>query len=164
VIKTLWAPWRAAYVEGGAEADSCIFCVATGAPERRKKLVLAEARSSIVMLNKYPYNGGHLLVAPKNHERSLASLSTEDYGRVCEAVRRCVAILGAAYRPDGFNVGINLGRAGGAGVEAHLHWHVVPRWEGDTNFMSVIGEVKVMSQDLTSVYDRLAPYFREFSD
>ena len=112
------------------------------------------------MMNKYPYNNGHLLVAPKHHENSLANLTPEEYSDLSEVLRRAIEITKQVYHPGGVNVGMNLGKCAGAGIEDHLHWHIVPRWEGDTNFMPVLGETRVMPQHLADSYDRLAPHFQ----
>jgi ATP adenylyltransferase len=111
------------------------------------------------MMNKYPYNNGHLLIAPKQHENSLAGLAPEEYSDLSEVLRRAVDIVKTVLNPGGVNVGMNLGKCAGAGIEDHLHWHIVPRWEGDTNFMPVIGETRVMPQHLADSYDRLQPHF-----
>jgi ATP adenylyltransferase len=115
------------------------------------------------MLNKYPYNNGHVLIAPKRHEKHLSGLSAEEYGDLSEALRRSVDIVHEVLRPGGVNLGMNLGKCAGAGVENHLHWHIVPRWEGDTNFMPVIGETRVMPQHLLDSYDRLHAHFQRLS-
>lgn len=128
----------------------------------RSSLVLAQTSHSIVMLNKYPYNSGHILLAPMRHTNQLSSLLPEEYMDICRALRGAVDILLKALRAEGINLGMNLGRCAGAGVEDHLHWHVVPRWEGDTNFMPVVGEIRVMPQHLMESYDRLSPFFRNF--
>jgi ATP adenylyltransferase len=112
------------------------------------------------MLNKYPYNNGHLLLAPKRHENSLAQLPVEDFVDLNETLRRTIEIVREVFNPGGFNVGMNLGKCAGAGIEDHLHWHIVPRWEGDTNFMPVLGETRVMPQHLLDCYDRLQPRFQ----
>jgi ATP adenylyltransferase len=112
------------------------------------------------MLNKYPYANGHLLLAPKRHAQHLASLSAEEYGDLNEALRRSVEIVQQSYHPAGINLGMNLGKCAGAGIEDHLHWHVVPRWEGDNNFMPVLAETRVLPQHLLESYDQLKPYFQ----
>jgi ATP adenylyltransferase len=122
-------------------------------------LVLTQSRHAVVMMNKYPYNNGHLLIAPKQHENSLAGLAPEEYSDLSEVLRRAVDIVKTVLNPGGVNVGMNLGKCAGAGIEDHLHWHIVPRWEGDTNFMPVIGETRVMPQHLADSYDRLQPHF-----
>jgi ATP adenylyltransferase len=115
------------------------------------------------MLNKYPYNNGHLMVAPKRHEKELSALSPVEYQDLSEALRKSTALIVRALNPGGINLGMNLGRCAGAGVEDHLHWHIVPRWEGDANFMPVVGEVRVMPQHLLESYDRLSPLFQDFA-
>ena len=115
------------------------------------------------MMNKYPYNNGHLLIAPKRHENNLAQLPSDAFIDVSETLRRAVEIVGKVLSPGGINLGMNLGKSAGAGIEAHFHWHIVPRWEGDTNFMPVIGETRVMPQHLLDSFDRLEPHFRSLS-
>src|ERR1700694_2766253 len=137
----LWAPWRSAYV-GKARAGrlSCIFCFGRiGAEARRRRLVLHAGRLALVMLNRYPYNNGHLMVAPRRHVASLELLTREELSDLSEFVAQSVQRLRAAYRPAGLNVGMNLGRAAGAGIVDHMHCHLVSRWAGDKNFMPVIG-------------------------
>lgn len=162
MTKIIWAPWRMAYIEGSKD-EACIFCakLELKGPDRRARLVLADTTHSVVMLNKYPYNNGHLLVAPKRHERELSALSSAEYQDLCEALRKSTDRIIKALKPGGVNLGMNLGRSAGAGVEDHLHWHIVPRWEGDTNFMPVFGEVRVMPQHLLESYDRLMPHFED---
>lgn len=162
-MKPIWAPWRAAYVESGPKEPGCIFCGRLEGGDLRSGLLLARTSHSLVMLNKYPYNAGHLLLAPKRHTNEMATLPREEYEDLSETLRSSVAIVLKVLRPGGVNLGMNLGRCAGAGVEDHLHWHIVPRWEGDTNFMPVVGEVKVISQHLLESYDRLSPHFKDLS-
>jgi len=159
-MKPLWAPWRMAYIEEEKPAG-CIFCDKPREQDPRAALVLGQTAHSVVMLNKYPYNNGHILIAPKRHEHRVVALSETEYRDVCDAVRLALDVLERSFRPGGFNVGMNLGRTAGAGVADHLHWHIVPRWEGDTNFMPVVGETRVIPQHLLDHYDRLSPIFRE---
>jgi ATP adenylyltransferase len=149
-----------AYIEGAKETG-CIFCDKPKELDRRSSLVLGQTARSIVMLNKYPYNNGHLLIAPKEHVRDFSVLSEEAYADLGWVLKESVEIIGKVLRPSGINLGMNLGRCAGAGVEDHLHWHVVPRWEGDTNFMPVVGEVRVIPQHLAESYDRLSVFFRD---
>ena len=158
-MKPLWAPWRMAYIEEEKPAG-CIFCDKPREKDSRAALVLGQTAHSVVMLNKFPYNNGHVLIAPKRHENRLPALPAAEYRDVCESLKLALEILERSLRPGGFNVGMNLGRTAGAGVEDHLHWHIVPRWEGDTNFMPVIGETRVIPQHLLDNYDRLSPIFR----
>jgi ATP adenylyltransferase len=156
----LWAPWRMTYISSTKEPQVCIFCDRPAQPDARENLVLRADNWVCVMLNRYPYNSGHLMVAPRKHAADFAALDADEYGNLMESFRRAVAVVREVFRPDGLNVGANLGKVAGAGFDAHLHWHVVPRWNGDTNFMPVIADVKVMPQHLLETYDRLAPHFR----
>lgn len=162
-MKQIWAPWRMAYINGDSPDVGCVFCIHSRAEDYRQSLVLALTRHSMVMLNKYPYNNGHLLLAPKRHGKNLSELSLEEYGDLSEALRRSVEIIRKLLNPGGINLGMNLGKCAGAGIEDHLHWHVVPRWEGDTNFMPVVAETRVMPQHLLDSYDRLQPHFQSLS-
>ena len=159
-MKQLWAPWRMEYIDQNSKETGCIFCEKPRAADRREALVVAQSAYSVVMLNKYPYNNGHLLVAPKRHEKQLCGLPAEEYDDMNETLRRAVAIVGKIFNPGGINLGMNLGKCAGAGVEDHMHWHIVPRWEGDTNFMPVVAETRVMPQHLLDSYDRLQPFFQ----
>jgi ATP adenylyltransferase len=156
-MDVLWAPWRMAYV-GGPATSGCIFCTALQS-DPRERLLLCTTRGSIVMLNRYPYASGHLMVAPRRHTADLPGMAADEHGDLADTVRRAMAIVDEALRPQGMNVGMNLGAAAGAGVVDHLHWHVVPRWIGDTNFMTTVAEARVMPQHLLDTYDRLRPAF-----
>jgi ATP adenylyltransferase len=162
-MKQLWAPWRMTYIDQGTKEDGCVFCEKVRQDDLRDALVLAQTTHSVVMLNKYPYNNGHLLLAPRRHEKRLSNLSVTEYADLNEALRQSVEIVLAALHPGGINLGMNLGKCAGAGVEDHLHWHIVPRWEGDTNFMPVVGDIRVMPQHLLESYDRFKPYFQSFA-
>jgi len=163
-MKNLWAPWRMTYILGEDEhgkSQKCIFCVEenrTGPDKSR--LILYLGRSSLVMMNRYPYNNGHLLAAPRRHVPDLSSLTAEEMTDLMLTVRSAVDIVSKTANPDGFNVGLNLGRVAGAGIEAHLHFHIVPRWNGDTNFMTVFDDVRVIPEHLEASFDRLVPYFQ----
>jgi ATP adenylyltransferase len=158
-MERLWAPWRMTYLEHSAP-PGCFFCAAAASGDDRVHLTIARDPAAVVMLNKYPYGHGHLLVAPVRHVARLGDLADVEYDGLMRAVRRTAAALESAFHPEGMNVGMNLGRAAGAGVADHCHWHVLPRWNGDTNFMPVIGDVKVMSEHLEATFDRLQPLFR----
>ncbi len=163
-MKVLWAPWRLSYVSAPDAKSGCIFCDKPGltdAAQRRQALVLYSDASVSIMLNRYPYSNAHLMVAPRTHSADLGAMTAEQSGPILEQVSRCVRILDSACSPAGFNIGANLGLAAGAGIADHLHWHVVPRWEGDTNFMPVLGDVKVMPEHLEATYDKLYPMFQE---
>lgn len=157
-VDILWAPWRMAYVSGRGRPEGCIFCVAVTGDEARHR-VLARTGTALLMLNAYPYASGHLMVAPHRHVASPEELSEREHLDLALLACRALAALRATYAPDGFNLGMNLGAAAGAGVAGHLHLHVVPRWVGDTNFMPVVGAVKVIPESLEDTYRRLRPHF-----
>jgi ATP adenylyltransferase len=156
-MQVLWAPWRMGYIERPA-ARGCIFCAATSG-DPRDRLLLGTTPGSLVMLNRFPYQNGHLMVAPRRHAAVLHDLPDDEHADLSETLRRSVRMLGEVFNPNGFNVGLNLGACAGAGIADHLHWHIVPRWDGDTNFMPVVADVKVMPQHLLTTYDRLRPAF-----
>jgi ATP adenylyltransferase len=157
-MDVLWAPWRMAYI-GGPKDQRCLFCVQLASDDPRTGLVLARPRNGIIMLNRYPYANAHLMVAPQRHTADLNVLSAAEYADLSEHVRRAAAILHQEFQPEGLNIGINLGRAAGAGIADHLHWHLVPRWVGDVNFMPVIGQTRVLPEHLENLWDRLRPRF-----
>jgi len=158
-LDQLWAPWRLAYVvkePRHAQADEgCFICRGLAESEDRRNLIVRRTPLSVVLLNKFPYNNGHLLVAPLAHKGGLQELSPEELLEVMESVRLMVTVLERKMQPDGFNLGVNLGKVAGAGLPGHLHWHIVPRWNGDTNFMPVLTDVKVIVQSLEALYDML---------
>jgi ATP adenylyltransferase len=148
VAKPLWAPWRLEYIQQADELDRCIFC------EPEEELVVARTPSALALLNKYPYASGHLLVAPRRHTDDFA-LADDEAAAVHALATRGMDALRSIYAPHGFNVGWNLGRVAGAGVEDHVHLHLVPRWNGDTNFMPVLADVKVLPEHLLETARRL---------
>jgi ATP adenylyltransferase len=157
-VERLWSPWRHAYVTRGQEPEGCVFCAAPASDEGRA-LVVHEGGTCYVILNLFPYNGGHLMVVPRRHVATLAALQDDELLDVARTTRLAEAALNDAYQPQGLNVGINLGRPAGAGIVDHLHVHLVPRWNGDTNFMPVIGNVRVLPEDLHATAVRLRPIF-----
>jgi len=157
-LEVLWAPWRMQYIEA-PKADSCIFCIPPDDSVLRSALILGVTPHARVILNKYPYTNGHLLIAPHRHTAQLADLPEDEFYDLMALLRRAITVVETAFRPQGINVGMNLGTCAGAGIADHVHWHVVPRWVGDTNFMPVVGAVRVMPQHLLESYDRLRPYF-----
>jgi ATP adenylyltransferase len=161
-VQRLWTPWRRAFVEGGdhKSTDECFLCEAPKAGDDRANLIVYRAEYVYVVLNRFPYNSGHLMIVPYIHRGDLPGLEAPVASQLMEVTQRSVAVLQRAYRPDGFNVGLNLGQAAGAGVPNHLHVHVVPRWVGDTNFMPLVGDTKVLPETLDQTYDRLEPIFR----
>jgi len=154
-VKPLWAPWRLAYV-AGPKVEGCVFCEALTSNDDRAALVLHRAELGFLILNRYPYNSGHLMVVPNRHVARLDALSPQEAEALMRLAALAVRVLESAAGAQGFNVGMNLGRAAGAGIEEHLHMHVVPRWVGDTNFMPVLGDTKVIPEHLEATYDRLA--------
>jgi ATP adenylyltransferase len=158
-MDVLWAPWRRRYVTGEARGPSCVFCDAVAPGDDAGRLVLERLATAFVILNAFPYTSGHLMTVPNRHVASPEDLTEAEQADVLRGLRAALAALRAAYRPDGFNLGANLGRAAGAGIEGHFHLHVVPRWSGDTNFMPVVGAVRVMPEGLEETYRRLAPHF-----
>lgn len=165
-MKNLWAPWRMTYIAGEdeqTENQSCIFCVDKDkAGPDKERLILHVGRLSMVMMNRYPYNNGHLLVAPRRHVPDLASLTKEEMTDLLAMVRDTIEVMRRDSSPDGFNVGLNLGLVAGAGVADHIHFHLVPRWNGDTNFMTVLADVRVVPEHLEAAFDRLLPYFKSW--
>ena len=151
--KPLWAPWRLEYVQQADELDRCIFC------EPEPGLLVHEEEAALAVLNRYPYTSGHLLVAPRRHLAELGELDEREVLAVHGLGVRGIDALRAEYRPHGFNLGWNLGRVAGAGIEGHVHLHVVPRWNGDTSFMPVLADVKVLPEALQRTAERLRPHF-----
>jgi ATP adenylyltransferase len=156
-MQVLWAPWRMTYIAGKKE-PGCIFCLAAATADRRHHLILAQ-QPAVVMLNKFPYASAHLLVAPRTHTADLGALAADEFHAVMDTLRTAAARLGDTFHPEGMNIGMNLGTAAGAGVADHLHWHIVPRWGGDTNFMPMLADVRVMPEHLDATYARLQPVF-----
>jgi len=157
MTERLWAPWRFDYVSqaSAVEAGRCLFCEVLNAPTDRDGLVLFRGERAYVMLNAFPYTSGHLMVAPVRHGNDLQALDDDETLEIGRLVQRAVGWLKHLYRPEGFNIGANIGAAAGAGIPQHLHWHIVPRWAGDTNFMTTVGDVRVIPQDLYATWDKL---------
>jgi ATP adenylyltransferase len=154
-MKTMWAPWRMEYILGNKE-NGCIFCKALS---EQDNLTLYKGKATLVVMNKFPYINGHLLVSPIKHISSLDQLSKSEMGDLLKTVEQAVGILKKVMNPDGFNVGLNLGKVAGAGVEEHLHFHIVPRWFGDTNALTVFADVRVIPEHLITTYNNLKPHF-----
>jgi ATP adenylyltransferase len=158
VTDQLWAPWRLEYVQKADEQDGCLFCLAAdGSDEAR--LVVHRGGTAFALLNRFPYASGHLMVAPIRHEADLAALDDEEILEIHRLASQAIGALAQAFSPQGYNLGWNLGRVAGAGVVDHVHLHVVPRWVGDTNFMPVLADVKVLPEHLTSTRDKLAQHW-----
>jgi ATP adenylyltransferase len=157
-LEHLWSPWRLAYITGGASAGGCVFCGVLTDPAAEPLLVHRGA-TCFVILNLFPYNNGHLMVIPNRHIASLAAASREELDELIALTRIGEIALTEAYAPHGMNMGINLGKPAGAGVLDHVHMHIVPRWNGDTNFMTVVGQTRVLAEELPDTATRLRPIF-----
>ncbi|MBT4382533.1 MAG: HIT domain-containing protein [Candidatus Marinimicrobia bacterium] len=159
----LWAPWRIDYIRSPKE-DGCIFCNKPEKNDDQSSLILARGKHSYVLMNLYPYNNAHLMVAPYSHESNTQSLSPETLSEIIWFSDKTMEILKEKLSAEGFNFGANIGSAGGAGIEEHIHFHIVPRWSGDTNFMPVLGHTKVQVQGLEDTYDHLLPAFNQLME
>ena len=158
-MERLWAPWRMQYI-GGDQRPGCLFCrVIENPDDEDAKLVVWRAKGAIVLLNKFPYNPGHAMVAPIAHKASLEELDDAESADLIGAVRRTFTVLRSVMKPDGLNAGVNVGTAAGAGIPDHVHFHVVPRWNGDTNFMAMIDDVKIVNEALTQTAEKLKQAF-----
>ena len=160
-MRYIAAPWRADYVRQGLAAKSCVFCEALKGRDDRGAGVLFRGRRHIIMLNKYPYTPGHLMIAPRRHLADFVEARPGERAELADLLQVALRVLGEAYRPQGFNTGMNLGASAGAGVAGHYHLHVVPRWTGDSNFMPLVGATRVFIEDLDTTYKRLRPLFDE---
>jgi ATP adenylyltransferase len=157
--RPLWAPWRSEYIEGAHAPRGCIFCEPESPKPDRERLILHRGRHVFVLLNRYPYAAGHLMVAPYAHAAKLAQLDDEARAELMNRLAQSAAILEATFACEGLNVGANLGKAAGAGFADHLHFHLVPRWSGDVNFMTSIGEIRVIPSHIERSFDQLLPAF-----
>ena len=151
----LWAPWRIEYIKNTSKPEGCIFCDKPRKKDDRKNLIVHRAELVFVMMNRFPYNNGHLLIVPYRHTGELASLSNSEKVELFDLLQRSQDVLREVMHPQGFNIGMNLGRLAGAGIADHIHFHIVPRWGGDTNFMPVIGHTKVISEGLEETWEKL---------
>lgn len=157
-MKQLWCPWRIDYILG-PKPDACVFCLPEHTREDEERLVLYRGKHNFVIMNKYPYNNGHLMVTPYRHLMDICALTEEESAELMRLLRACTAILQKSFSPEGVNLGLNQGGAAGAGIREHLHFHLVPRWNGDSSFMAVLDEVRVMPEHLHSTYATLKPHF-----
>ena len=162
-MKSIWAPWRMDYILGD-KSKTCIFCSKPGEKNSKTNLVLYRGKLSMVMINKYPYSYGHLLVAPNKHVSGLEDLEVSEVNNLSLVLQKSIIILKEEFQPHGFNVGLNQGKVAGAGLEEHLHFHVVPRWIGDINFMPLLAETRVIPEHLDETYDRLSPFFKQLDN
>jgi ATP adenylyltransferase len=157
----LWSPWRLSYVTGTGKVAGCVFCEAESGAE--DSLVVFRGIRCFVILNKYPYNNGHLMVVPNRHVAALCEATADEQCEIIELASRAETAIREAYAPHGLNMGINLGKPAGAGILDHLHMHVVPRWDGDTNFMTVVGQTRVLPEELPVTAERLRPIFERLA-
>lgn len=159
----LWSPWRMDYITNQSQSDQCPFCQALVLDDKADEgaLIVFRGKDAFVMLNRYPYTSGHLMVLPYLHEEKLAELHQETRAEMMELIQRACAVLEDIYHPEGYNVGLNLGAAAGAGLPRHLHWHIVPRWKGDTNYMTTVGGVRVIPEALEDTYQKIKSHWLE---
>ncbi|MBI4388895.1 MAG: HIT domain-containing protein [Nitrospinae bacterium] len=159
-MKQLWAPWRMEYIRQD-KAGECIFCALPRAGDDAQNYILHRDSLCFIIMNVFPYNNGHVMVSPFGHVNCITKLDRAQMDQMGALTQKCVEALSAAYAPDGFNIGLNLGKSAGAGYDEHIHTHIVPRWNGDTNFMPVLGETRVHPEHLRATYDRLFPLFQK---
>ena len=157
-MEQIWAPWRRKFIESFT-GEGCIFCDLPAGKDDRKTLILYRGAEAFIIMNAYPYAAGHLMVVPFRHVARLSELTGSERHEIIDLTARCESALASAMKPEGFNAGFNLGRSAGAGVDKHLHCHIVPRWVGDTNFMPVIAGTRVINESLEATYDKLKEYF-----
>ena len=167
-MERLWSPWRSAYIDSlkdKSDDGQCVFCIAKEESiDNEKSLVIFNDELVFTILNKYPYNNGHLMVVPKNHFSDLSELSSDEFYQIARQIKIATEALKKIYNPQGFNIGANIGKAAGAGIDSHLHFHVVPRWNGDTNFMTAVGDVKVISHELIETKINLTKTIKKLLD
>ncbi len=159
-MKKIWAPWRMEYITQD-KSDECIFCSLPKTEDDKKNFILFRGEYCFVIMNIFPYNNGHLMVSPYRHLACITKLDSKESLEVTELTKNCIQILRNSNTPDGFNVGFNLGKSAGAGYDEHIHNHIVPRWTGDTNFMPVIAETRVIPEHLQKTYEGLVPSFKK---
>jgi ATP adenylyltransferase len=159
-MKVMWAPWRVDYITSNKREDGCIFCNRLAQKDDRANLILKRGKHAFVIMNRYPYSNGHLMAVPNRHVSSPAELSTEETIELMALVNECAAALSSEMKTQGMNIGMNLGKAAGAGVEDHVHFHIVPRWFGDTNFITVVGDLRVVPEHFQETYDKLLKHFQ----
>ena len=160
-MEALWAPWRMEYIRRKDSSESCVFCPGEDRNNDVNRFILYLGKYSMVLMNKYPYNNAHLLVAPLRHTSSMDTLDPEEACDLMDTVRKTISVMEKLVKPDGFNVGLNLGKASGAGIAEHIHFHVVPRWIGDVNFMTTCSETRVISEHIRDTFETFAPVFAE---
>jgi ATP adenylyltransferase len=160
-MKHLWSPWRMTYIEKHEKEAGCVFCNAQARADNAENLIAFRGKNAYVILNLFPYTSGHLMVVPFEHKASIEDLDAETRAEMMEMVSRCIGVLRKLYNPHGFNMGANIGEAAGAGVLGHVHIHIVPRWSGDTNFMTTLGSARVLPEFLEDTYRRVKEAFEK---
>jgi ATP adenylyltransferase len=160
-MEHIWSPWRYKYIASADRQDGCVFCRVRDEQKDDESYVVYRAQLNFLILNLFPYTSGHLMIVPYEHTSSLASVDEATTTEMMALAKRAQSALDSLYRPDGFNIGMNLGRSAGAGIADHLHLHVVPRWAGDANFVSIIGETRVLPETLATTYEKLKNYFNK---
>ena len=162
-MERLHSPWRSKYIEsfkGNApKEDRCIFCAALENHNDKERLVVHRGKLAFIIMNLYPYNSGHMMIVPNRHTADFRSLTPDELAECSLLLQRAQSALDDMSHPHGYNIGMNLGKAGGAGIEEHLHWHIVPRWNGDTNFMPTIADIKIVSGDMERQWEKLRTFF-----
>jgi len=163
-MNRIWSPWRMKYIQEETHADNCPFCQALLDTDPAKVHLIYQGKNAFVILNRFPYTTGHLLILPNEHKENLADLDAGTRAEMMELITRGMGVLQEIYHPGGFNVGLNMGEAAGAGIPKHLHWHIVPRWVGDTNYMSSVGGVRVLPELLEDTYQKIYTAWQAWSD
>ena len=165
-MERLWSPWRSKYIESFSEkgrAKKCIFCGVRNGKDEADRFIVWKGRECFIVMNVFPYNSGHLMVVPYSHHSSLDDLNDDESLELMNGTKLAMKLLRRASHPDGFNIGANIGRSSGAGIEGHVHLHVVPRWQGDTNFLPVLTDTKIISQDMRDTYKKLKAAVKKLS-
>ena len=157
----LWSPWRMPYIETQNQSERCVFCEVLKREDDEENLIILRSKTSFVIMNRYPYTSGHVMVLPLVHEATLEALPKETRSEMMELTATATRVLKHVYSPDGFNIGINIGEASGAGIEEHIHIHVVPRWVGDTSFMTTIGETRTLPEAIEKTYQRISKAWKQ---
>ncbi len=163
-MRKIWAPWRIEYIQQEKSDNQCFICEILEEDKDKENLILFRGEKAIVMLNKYPYIAGHLMVAPKHHTAEIDSLHPATYQEMWQLMSKSVLVLKESIKPEGFNIGINLGKVSGAGLKTHIHIHIVPRWSGDTNFMPILTNTRVISEALEKTYDKFMKHKNIFDE
>lgn len=161
LMNHIWSPWRMEYITNTNKVDGCIFCIAQELEDSAENLIVFRGGRAYVILNRYPYTSGHLMVVPYQHQSNLEELDSATRSEMMELTARCMTVLRKIYNPQAFNIGANIGEAAGAGIKEHVHIHIVPRWAGDTNFMSTVGEARVLPESLERTFERVKQGFQE---